>query len=351
MTKNLEILWVVQLRWVELAAQLLLVVAIAVGTGLEVPLSALLSLLAVGAMSNAGLWMTHGRVTKQSVLIGTALAFDIGLLTAGLYLSGGPMNPFSFLYVVPVALGAVVLSGPATFGLCVLSIGGYGLLYATADDAHMHHHASMQMHLEGMWVAMATSAVLVAYFVVALQKKLRSQEVELERARDREARYDKLASLTTLAAGAAHELATPLSTIAVTARELELGVGDEQWAAEAKIIGEETRRCRSILQRLSAQSGDMLGEATVDFDVLDIVQTASKRLGNSRIEIHGEPQRGVVALEPVTEAISSLLQNALDASQGPVVAEVVGDNRHVTVSISNQGNINDDVLSRCFDPF
>lgn len=352
MPKNLELVWVVQLRWVALVCQSLLVLAVAALTPVDVPIATLLGLNLVGAASNAALLLARRRTGSQSVLIGTALAFDVALLTAGLYASGGPMNPFSFLYVVPVALGAVVLSARLTFGLCVLAIGGYGLLYATASDDPMHH-ASMQLHLEGMWVAMAFAAILVAYFVVSLQKKLRAQEEELELARDRSARYDKLASMTTLAAGAAHELATPLSTIAVTARELELSVSDPELAREANIISQEVKRCRSILNRLSSQSGDRLGDAMEVTDLRELVDGVLARSSlQPRVGFDGQSVVVNIPVEPVVEAISALVQNALDAGHGAVTVSLETAHGQAVVRVENDGpQIPPEVLSRVFEPF
>lgn len=353
MNKNLELLWVAQLRWVAIAAQALLVIAIRTLTTLEVPLASLALLLATAVASNFAL-LAGARLAQPRALIGAALGFDIAILTLGLHLSGGPMNPFSFLYVVPVVLGAVVLSARFTALLCLLSIGGYGLLYATTPQDGMHHHGSMQLHLEGMWVAMSVSALLVAYFVVALQKKLHERESELEEARQRAARYDKLASLTTLAAGAAHELATPLSTIAVTSKELENALASTpEWAAEARIIREETKRCRSILQRLSTQSGEQLGEASQHIEINALMNTAKGRVSApDRVHFQGPKLTIEVPIESITESMTALLQNAIDASDNNVEVEWSTDENSTKILVKNQGiNIPDSELERCFEPF
>src|SRR6201999_2562972 len=118
----------------------------------------------------------------------------------------------------------------------------------------MHHSMQggqggepLDVHLRGMWVAFAVAAAFIVYFITRVTRALGSREAELARAREIAARSEKLASMATLAAGAAHELATPLSTIAVVARELERATDPSALTTDAKLIREQVERCRDIL--------------------------------------------------------------------------------------------------------
>src|SRR6185369_6404393 len=107
-----------------------------------------------------------------------------------------------------------------------------------------HHDGSMDMHLQGMWVAFAVGAAFIVYFLYRVTSALAGREAELVRMREHAARSERLASMATLAAGAAHELSTPLATIAVIARELERQLGSDPMSDDARAIRERVEHCR-----------------------------------------------------------------------------------------------------------
>src|SRR5690606_17010356 len=158
------------------------------------------------ALSN--LWLQ--RQPGRPALVLGALLFDVAALTALLAQSGGPSNPFSVVYLVYVTLGAVLLSPRATSLIVGAAALGYGLLFAlgAAQDPHAHHHhgaGGFEAHLYGMYVALVLAAGLVGYFVSRLSAATRQRELELSEARARAAQAERLAALTTVCAGAAHE--------------------------------------------------------------------------------------------------------------------------------------------------
>src|SRR5690606_36216657 len=124
------------------------------------------------------------------------------------------------------------------------------------------HHEHMHTHLRGMWVALGVAAGFIVYFLMRVTRALAQREEELARARHLAARQEKLASLATLAAGAAHELSTPLSTIATVARELErhLQDGSAEQREDVGLIRSQVERCRAILWQMSAEAGESAGE-------------------------------------------------------------------------------------------
>src|SRR6218665_3315595 len=218
-----------------------------------------------GAASTAPAPVRHPRRERPipEGLTWAVMALDVVLLTVLLELSGGASNPFSALYLVHIALAAVVLREGWTWALTVLAVACFGELFVGAP-AHHHIH-DMRMHLEGMWAAFALAAGFIVYFVQRVTRALAAREAELVSARAASARHDKLAALATLAAGAAHELSTPLSTIAVVARELERHLeraGQETSSLEdVRLIREQVARCRDILARMASDAGASQGEA------------------------------------------------------------------------------------------
>ena len=207
-------------------------------------------------VSNLLLAWARRAIAFPRALCGAALTLDTLLLTGLLHATGGASNPFSVLYLVYITLAAVVLGARWTWFLAALSVGCYGLLFAAfVPLEHVSHLApGMQLHLQGMWVAFCVAAVLTAYFVVQMSTAIEQRDAEMSAMRDRAARSERLASLTTLAAGAAHELGTPLATIAVAARELERSiralpaVRDAALVEDAALIRSEVDRCRAILE-------------------------------------------------------------------------------------------------------
>ena len=200
-------------------------------------------------------------------LLPALMALDVLNLTAMLYLTGGPMNPFSFMYLVLIALATVVLPPWATWGLVGLSVAGIGGAVSVASAARAASPrrggggiaSPMGIHLYGMWVASSVASGFIVHFLLRIRRELAQREAELEAARSLAARRDKLASLATLAAGAAHELATPLATIAVAAKELERqlsqGRGDAAAIDDVQLIRAQVARCRGSARSAGARGG------------------------------------------------------------------------------------------------
>ena len=161
-------------------------------------------------------------------VIGASLLIDSGLLTGILYFVGGPMNPFSIVYLVGITLAAVTLGHRWAVVIATVSVAAYGLTFfwhrplEFADPTSSQR--TMTLHLSGMWVALSAAAGLIAHFVGRVSEALEQRGAELAEARAATARSERLAALLSLGAGAAHELATPLSTIRTAAGELERAI-------------------------------------------------------------------------------------------------------------------------------
>jgi signal transduction histidine kinase len=232
--------WLVRLRWWATGVETLAIVAVDQGLEADLPLAPLAALVALGLLTNvAAQWWRRHRPEVGERAIGNLLALDVLLLTGVLALTGGPFNPFSFLYLVHISLAAVLLGTRWTWGIAGLSILCSAALFLTLlgpdsgwfdeDNLHMRH---MRMHLYGMWVAAAVAAVFIVYFVSRIRTSLLQREGELATARLKALQAEKFVSLATLAGGAAHELATPLSTIAVVSKELERSLAERAEDAE-----------------------------------------------------------------------------------------------------------------------
>lgn len=346
----------VHLRWLAVVCQLVLVGAIELTAPGSVPLVPVSLLIAAVAGSNGVLGSLAPRDGLASPTAAGVLALDILGLTGLLALVLGPSNPFTALYVVTVGIGAMVLPARWTGGLVALAIGAYGSLFLVAPAGHGMHHADMTLHLAGMWFAFAVTAPFVAYAITRLRWSLNAREGELAAMREAAARQQRLASLATLATGAAHELNTPLSTIAVAARELERKAGPEQ-AADATLIREQVERCTAILHQLAVQTGTPTGVQPHPVRVDALIEQACQGLdlGPDVVLELGAPARVCVPAEPVARALRGLIDNALDASPPDLPVHVrtlsCTDEALVLVIEDRGEGIAPDVLARMGEPF
>jgi two-component system sensor histidine kinase RegB len=341
--------WLLKLRWGAAVGQVLLFVLAALVLSLDVAWVPVLGLIALEVGSNlaATAWARRQPTAARALLRGL-LVLDVTLFTTLLLLSGGPNNPFSFLSLVYIALAAVVLDGPWAWGLAGLALLGFGALFALTSGApHVH---MMGWHLRGMWVAFGVAAAFIVYFVQRVTRALGARERQLAEATARMERQQRLASLATLAAGAAHELATPLSTIAVAARELERGLAGSAHLADATLIREQVQRCRDILQQMAAESGASVGEVPVPIALPAWVSSATAGLsGSERLQV-AVPE-GVSVVGPpraLAHALRGVLKNALQAGAGVVQVQLEGDT--VRVRDAGQG-MSQETLARAGEPF
>jgi two-component system sensor histidine kinase RegB len=359
--------WLIRLRWGAVLGQLLTILVVERLLNIRLPLGALLTVVAVEAASNAAavLWLRSGRPVGEAGMALT-MALDIFLLTTLLYFTGGPFNPFSFLYLVHIALAAVVLHTAWTWVLVALSLGCSAALFfghvfvrleGIGASAHLDH---MRLHLQGMWIAFAVAAGFIVYFVTRVRRALAEREADLAAQRAAALRNERLASLATLAAGAAHELATPLGTIAVTARELERSAERRQPSSleDVRLIRAQIERCRSILEQMAADAGESTGEAPVSTTLAQIVDEAVRDLPvTPRLDL----ELGSLVTMPLVappralgQALRVLVKNAQEASPsgGVVRLRAERDQRGVRVTVSDSGpGMSPEVLAHAGEPF
>jgi two-component system sensor histidine kinase RegB len=183
----------------------------------------------------------------------------------------------------------------------------------------------MNLHLIGMWIGFAAAAFLVAMFSAKISELLREREASLLHMQEELAKKDRLASLVTLAAGAAHELGTPLGTIALVARELErystITSPIPAVAEDSRLIRTEVDRCRAILERLSIEGAEPAGEALTSTSVEELLGVVRARFNGVAIDADPGLPPLVIPRHAVEQALIALIKNAIEAS--PQDAQVV----------------------------
>lgn len=341
--------WLVKLRWGAIAGQALTISAAVAFLGQQLDLVRLFAVIAVEAVSNVIAGGYAARNEGDDRPVGLLLTLDVILLTLILAFSGGPSNPFNFLYLVYIALAAVIVRARWAWALVVLSSACFGLLFLL-DSGHAHH-GDMAMHLRGMWVAFCVAAGFIAYFVQRVHASLREREAQLARAR-------KVASLATLSAGAAHELSTPLSTIAVVAKELERALEEsDPHREDVTLIRSQVQRCREILDQMAVDAGASKGEGFETVTVRALVDEAMEGLVDpTRVNVEIAADLNDFELELPVRAFSrslrSLIKNALEASNGQVIVAATKSKTQLGFEVRDEGaGIPAEILARIGDPF
>lgn len=263
----------------------------------------------------------HGarRVTPSAA--GLHLIADVGAVTGLLAFSGAASNPFTALYFVPIAL-ATQVSPRWAWGVGASALLGFGVLLWLGPDVppgpHAHHFVG---HLRGMWIALGVSGSVLTYFVHRMAVARARERAELEQLRRAALEDRHLTALGTLAAGAAHELATPLGTVRVLSEELPYMDDDERTDA-VEGIKQAVARCKAILARMASPELRVeamgVGAAT-PWSVAELAPGLAT-LGSERVRVtttgFDEP---TVALslprEAIDQVLRELVHNAVQASE------------------------------------
>ncbi len=392
--------WIAPLRWVAVVGQLLTILIARWRLGISLPLLWLLTILAVTASTNVALhvwgraqWLSvpgPRALQRGNAILVAVMLLDLLALTALLYLTGGTTNPFCVFYLVNFALAAVVLSEYWAWTVVTIGLAGLALItfwYQPLDGLQM----SVARHIEstgggdeglsqgiaistpahpvtllqaGAAVGVGLCGIVVVYFVSRLNEALQHSEARRRFAENQRARSERMEALGTLAAGAGHELNTPLSTIAVVSKELGRELADrddlpDSVRDDVHLIRDEVERCRNILNRLSLDSGRSAGEPLVEATVAQLVDEVLNDLpAAERVMVGVRPDAShrtlFIPLVSLAQALRGFVQNALDATSGqePVHLRPSLETGELHLQIEDQGpGMAPDVQSRAFDPF
>ncbi len=326
---HLQLRRLVNLRSLAIAAQLLTLLAVWKWLTLELEWLPMLVCIATLATLNVlTLLRLHSNKPVTSLELFAQLSIDVFALSILLYYAGGSTNPFVSLYLLPLVIAAATLPSRFTWGMAALTSGCYSWLmvyYVPLPHRHEDMDNAFNTHVMGMWLGFVISAVVVAYFVVKMAQAVRSRDKMLVQVREEILRNERIVALGTQAAGAAHELGTPLSTMAVVIGELQHETEDIVLRDSLSLLDEQVRGCRRILDKilLNAQDSGASLQQTADVlmaEVLDEWQllrpTAHYRYNNS----NAQPAPIISVDVTLRAALMNLLNNAADAS--PLAIEI-----------------------------
>lgn len=351
----------VGLRWLAVGGQATGVLFVAFGLGFPLPLLECLALIALSGLVNLWLTLRFGATHRPGPTFATIqLAYDCLQLGGLLALTGGLQNPFSLLLLAPVSVSATTLPQRSTFALA-------GLVIAIASALAVWHlplpwdpAAPLvfdRVYVIGIWVSLLCGVVFIAAYTNRVAHEARQLADALAATELALSRREQLSALDGLAAAAAHELGTPLSTIALASKEMLPDTPPGPLREDVELIISQTARCRAILgklRNLDAEGGDPFAAAPLG-DLIAEVAKPHEDAGKT-IEIVEET---ISLPEPVCRrnvgllyGLGNLIENAVRFANDTVNVRAAWDRTHIVVTIVDDGpGFQPELLARIGEPY
>jgi two-component system sensor histidine kinase RegB len=359
--------WLLALRWAEVLCQVVLITSVWLVMDITIPLLPVSAIIIFEGASNLYLHIRHRRntpVSNQMILV--ILLLDTVFLTILLRVTGAAMNPFVFLYLIHIVTGAIILQEQCSWLITATTLACYTLLFyfppsfisalsepqiqKAGDGLHRIDSltGSFQLHLKGMGAAFVVTAVFIVFFVSKTQKALNEHRCKVRSLEKGRERNERLASLATFAAGAAHELSTPLSTVAVVSCEMIHTLEEREERGEllddARLIRKQVADCKEILYQMAASAGEHLGEEIRKFSIQQAVGQILEELNEEdrrrvNVIIEAQDLQITMPFRSLCRTVKGLVRNGLEASSPPEEVNMLWFTtpEHLWVEVRDQG--------------
>jgi len=345
--KNMVLL--VQLRWLAVAGQLATILLVQFVMGVVLPLRAMaLVLVALVLVNIASLSLLNQRRTITNSELLAALLLDVAALTTQLYLSGGATNPFVSLFLLQVVLGAILLERWSSWALVFVTSAAFALLmrrFRALDLPLGLASDPFGLHILGALACFALVAVLLVLFVTRISGNLRARDAYVADMRQRAADQDHILRIGLLASGAAHELGTPLASLAVILgdwRRMPRLAADRELAQDMAEMQAEVERCKAIVTGILMSAGEARGEApeitSVHGFFADLVDYWRAR-GTTPLtyDIVFGADLPIVSDTALKQVICNVLDNAAEVSPQGIGLVVERDGDTICLSVRDAG--------------
>ena len=347
-TGRKNMLLLIQLRWIAVIGQIVTIEFAFDGLGIQLPMRTMLAALGILLAFNLVSllrWRTRRAFSQTELFV--SLLIDVAMLTTQLYLSGGASNPFVFLYLLQVTLAAVLLQPAFVWSLfaitatCFVVLAGFASPLALPPD---HDQGLSSLYIQGTLICFALNAVLVVIFITRIGKNVREQDARLAGLRQRAAEEEHIVRMGLLASGAAHELGTPLATLAVILgdwRRMPAFTADAELLQEVTEMETQLKRCKAIVSGILLSAGEARGESSAATTVTTFIDGLVEEWRHTRVRaaLHYDNQFGpdmpVVSDSAVKQMIFNVLDNAVESS-----------NQWLHLAVSHEGS---DLVLRCTD--
>lgn len=361
--RQLRVDTLIILRWLAIIGQTIATLATYYYFNFDFPIGLSFIAIATSACLNVALRLGTPRTFRlddsEAALL---LSYDILQLSALLYLTGGVANPFAMLFLAPVMISAVSLPRKLTILLGLLMIAAATIL--TVEFLPLPWYEGVQLHFPllyrtGVWTSLVLSAAFVGLYAARVSDEARLLSTALAATELVLEREQHLSQLDGLAAAAAHELGTPLATIALVTKELQKSLPENApaLADDLALLAQEALRCREILRKLvslgSEDTGGLLDQASMETLIQEVVEP--HRAFGVEVEVikSGPPDEPAFVRNPaIVYGLGNLVENAVDFAHSKVKIEASWSRNLVVVVIEDDGpGFSQHILNRLGDPY
>jgi two-component system sensor histidine kinase RegB len=351
---------ILRLRWLAVLGQLAAIFIVVQGLEFDVPVIPCVSIVGLSALLNLGLQIAFNPMQRLEPAYAAALlAINIVELAGLLFFTGGLQNPFSFLFLAPVLISATAL--PVRFTIAI------GVLAVACASALVFFHLPLPwdgdeplvlppIYLFGVWLSILLAIGVTSLYAFQVTEEARQLSDALAATELVLTREQHLTQLDGLAAAAAHELGTPLSTIFLISRELEKTVHDDALAGDLKTLREQAQRCRDILAKIT-----QLSSTGAPFDRMPLSTLIEESVAphrdfgiaiKVRIAVAGTREPVGARNPAVLYGVGNILENAVDFARATVEVNAWWNTETVEIVISDDGpGIAPDILKRIGEPY
>jgi two-component system sensor histidine kinase RegB len=357
--RNVRLDTLLRLRWLAIIGQSTAVLVVYYGLDFPMPVWACLAVIALSAWLNVALRVRFSLTQRlEPERAAWLLAFDIAELAVLLFLTGGLENPFAFLFLAPVLLSATALPPRITFLLglfavvcaTVLVFAHYPLPWDTDDPLELPW-----IYLLGVWLSILLAIGFIGVYSWQIAEEGRQLTEALAATELVLSREHHLSQLDGLAAAAAHELGTPLSTISVIAKELERAIEqDSPHSEDIRLLREQSQRCRDILAKLTELStGEPFDRVPLSALIEEVVAPHRNFGVAIDVALAHDPVPPMGARNPaVLYGLGNLLENAVDFAHDRVEVTADWTTEDVAVTISDDGpGFAPEIMGRIGEPY
>ncbi|MGH6818481.1 MAG: ATP-binding protein [Methylovirgula sp.] len=344
------------LRWLAVGGQIAAILIVQFWLGIKLPLLPMVGVvLFLVALNLVSLYRCRGSAIITNTELFLALLLDVGALTLQLYLSGGATNPFVSLFLLQIILGAVLLEPLWIWTLIAATIGCFVFLTTSYRDIGLLNYEQivdrgrpglLDPSILGSFLCFLLAAVLLVLFVTRITRNMRERDRRLSELRQQAAEEEHIVRMGLLASGAAHELGTPLSTLAVIVNDwarVPALAENQETANDIADMRAALGRCKETLSRILLAAGEARGEGAERTTLVEFLDDVIADWQETREPTHLDyvpridTDTGIVSDTVLRQVLFNVFDNALEASPDWICIEASRRAEHLVVNVHDKG--------------